>query len=76
MDLPSFLKKSIYIAYAIGSDENGKMVYETPHKINAQTEDVRSMFLQENVGYVPDFDKIVLVPYGEESQFIDKHKSK
>lgn len=72
MDIPSFLKKKIYIAYAIGSNNKGKVEYEQPHIINAQTEDIKSLFLKEDIGYVPDYDRLILIPYGEESQFVDE----
>ena len=71
MAIPSSLLKPIYVAYALG-DNNGKVGHDNPIQIHAQTEDVRSLVLREDVGFVPDYDRLILVPYGEKTQFIDE----
>lgn len=71
MAIPSILSKSIYVAYALGNDGT-KVAYTEPIKIYAQTEDVKSLILREDVGYVKDYDRLILVPYGEKTQFIDE----
>lgn len=71
MAIQSSLLKPIYVAYALG-DENGKIGHEEPIQIYAQIEDVRSLVLREDVGFVPDYDRLILVPYGEMTQFIDE----
>ncbi len=71
MAIPSSLLKPIYVAYALG-DNNGKIVHDEPIKVYAQVEDVKSLVLREDVGFVPDYDRVILVPYGEKTQFIDE----
>jgi hypothetical protein len=71
MAIPSSLLKPIYVAYALG-DNNGKVGHDNPIQIHAQTEDVKSLVLRENVGFVPDYDRLILVPFGEKTQFIDE----
>ena len=71
MAIPSSLLKPIYVAYALGND-GSKVAYEKPIEIHAQIEDVKSLVLRENVGFVPDYDRLILVPYGEKTQFIDE----
>ena len=71
MAIPSSLSKDIYVAYPLG-DDNGKIGYDEPIKIYAQVEDVKSLVLREDVGFVPDYDRLILVPYGEKTQFIDE----
>ena len=71
MAIQSSLLKPIHIAYALGSVD-GKVLYEEPIKVYAQIEDVKSLYLKEDVGFLPDFDRAVLVPYGERTQFIDE----
>ncbi len=66
------LLSTIYISNFIGVDENNNLNYESPKPIFAQTSDVKSLVVREDVGYVPEYDRLVLVPYGEESQFIDE----
>jgi hypothetical protein len=41
-------------------------------KIYAQKEDVRSLVLREDVGVIPDYDRLILVPFGDKTQFIDE----
>ena len=72
MAIPNYLKKPIYIAYAIGSNSNGQVEYDEPFIIYAQTTDVKSLVLREDVGVVPDYDRMILVPYGNLTQFIDE----
>ena len=71
MAIPSSLLKPIYVAYALG-DNNGKVGHDNPIQIHAQIEDVKSLVLREDVGFVPDYDRLILVPYGEKTQFIDE----
>lgn len=71
MAIQTSLLKPIYVAYALGS-ENDKIGYTEPIQVYAQTEDVKSFVLRENVGIIPDYDRLILVPYGEVSQFIDE----
>jgi hypothetical protein len=71
MAVQSSLLKPIYVAYALG-DNNGKVAHDEPIKVYAQIEDVRSLVLREDVGFVPDYDRLILVPYGEKTQFIDE----
>ena len=71
MAVQSSLLKPIYVAYALG-DIGGKMIYDEPKKVYAQVEDVKSLVLREDVGFVPDYDRLILVPYGEKTQFIDE----
>lgn len=65
------LLSEIYIAYALGLNANNKLEYENPKIINAQKTDVKSLVAREDIGYVPEYDRLLLVPYGEESQFIN-----
>lgn len=71
MAVQSSLLKPIYVAYALG-DIGGKVAHDKPIKIYAQVEDVKSLVLREDVGFVPDYDRLILVPYGEKTQFIDE----
>jgi hypothetical protein len=71
MAVQSSLLKPIYVAYALG-DNNGKVAHDEPIKVYAQIEDVKSLVLREDVGFVPDYDRLILVPYGEKTQFIDE----
>lgn len=71
MAIPSALLKGIYVAYSLGN-EGKELGYTEPIKIYAQTEDVRSLVLREVVGVIPDYDRLILVPYGENTQFIDE----
>ena len=72
MAIPSALLKSLYVAYAKGTTFDGKLEYSEPIKIYAQTEDVKSLVLREDVGYIPDYDRLILVPLGEKTQYIDE----
>lgn len=71
MAIPSALLKGIYVAYSLGN-EGKELGYTEPIKIYAQTENVRSLVLREVVGVIPDYDRLILVPYGENTQFIDE----
>jgi hypothetical protein len=71
MAIASSLLKPIYVAYALG-ESNGKVGHDEPIQIYAQIEDVKSLVLREDVGFVPDYDRVILVPYGEKTQFIDE----
>ena len=71
MAIQSSLLKPIYVAYALG-DNNGKVGHDEPIEIHAQIDDVKSLVLREDVGFVPDYDRLILVPYGEKTQFIDE----
>jgi hypothetical protein len=71
MAIPSSLLKPIYVAYALGNSGD-KVGHEEPIRIHAQIEDVKSLVLREDVGFVPDYDRLILVPYGEKTQFIDE----
>ena len=71
MAIQSSLLKPIYIAYVLG-DIGGKVIHDEPIKVYAQVEDVKSLVLREDVGFVPDYDRLILVPYGEKTQFIDE----
>ena len=72
MAIPSALLKPLYVAYTLGNAQDGKLGYTEPIKIYAQTEDVKSLVLREDVGYVPDYDRLILVPLGEKTQYIDE----
>ena len=72
MAIASSLLKPLYVAYALGNEGDNKIGYTEPIKIYAQTEDVRSLVLREDVGFIPDYDRLILVPYGENTQFIDE----
>ena len=71
MDIPSVLKKPIYVAYAIGSID-GKIEYSEPTLIYAQTENVNLSVIRSDLGIVPNYDRTILIPYTEKSQFIDE----
>ena len=71
MNIPSVFKKPIYVAYAIGSID-GKIEYSEPTLIYAQTENVNSVIVRSDLGIVPNYDRTILVPFGEKSQFIDE----
>lgn len=71
MAIQSSLLKPIYVAYCLG-DIGGKLIHDEPKKVYAQIEDVKSLVLRENVGYIPDYDRLIIVPYGEKTQFIDE----
>ena len=71
MVMQTSLLKPIFVAYALGN-EGDKIGYAEPIKIYAQTEDVKSLILRENVGIIPDYDRLILVPYGANTQFIDE----
>ena len=71
MAVQSSLLKPIYVAYVLG-DIGGKVIHDEPIKVYAQIEDVKSLVLREDVGFVPDYDRLILVPYGEKTQFIDE----
>ena len=71
MAVQSSLLKPIYIAYCLG-DIGGKLIHDEPKQVYAQIEDVKSLVLREDVGYIPDYDRVILVPYGERTQFIDE----
>jgi hypothetical protein len=72
MAIQSSLLKPIYVAYALGTDSDKKISYDEPIKIYAQIEDVKSLITRDNVGIVPDYDRLILVPYGEKTKFIDE----
>ena len=69
--MQSSLLKPIYVSYALG-DIDGKVIHDEPHKVYAQIEDVKSLVMREDVGYVPDYDRLITIPYGEKTQFIDE----
>lgn len=71
MAIQSSLLKPIHVAYCLG-DIGGKLIHDEPKKVYAQIEDVKSLVLRENVGYILDYDRLILVPYGEKTQFIDE----
>jgi hypothetical protein len=71
MAIASSLLKPIYVAYALG-ESNGKVGHDEPIQSYAQIEDVKSLVLREDVGFVTDYDRVILVPYGEKTQFIDE----
>lgn len=71
MTIPSALLKRLYVAYALGNEGN-KIGYTEPIQIYAQTEDVKSLVLREDVGVIPDYDRLILVPFGEKTQYIDE----
>lgn len=71
MAIQTSLLKPIYVAYALGS-VGDKIGHTEPIQIYAQTEDIKSLVLRESVGIIPDYDRLILVPYGEKSQFIDE----
>ena len=71
MAIPSALLKPIYVAYALGGDGN-KVAYDEPIRVHAQIDDVKSSVVRKNVGFIPDYDRLILVPFGEKTQFIDE----
>lgn len=71
MAMQSSVLKPIYIAYALGSNGN-KVEYEEPIKVYAQTEDVRSAVMRDDAGIIENYDRLILVPYGGKTQFIDE----
>lgn len=71
MAVASSLLKPIYVAYALGSDGT-KVIYENPMRIYAQIEDVKASIMREDVGIVESYDRLILVPYGEKTQYIDE----
>lgn len=71
MAIASSLLKPIYVSYVLG-ESNGKIGYDEPIKIYAQIEDVKALVLRENVGIIANYDRLILVPYGEKTQFIDE----
>ena len=71
MAIPSSLLKPIYVAFALGNDGN-KVEHDKPIVIHAQVEDVKALISREDVGFVPNYDRLILVPYGEKTQFIDE----
>ena len=71
MAIQSSLLKPIHVAYCLG-DIGGKLIHDEPKKVYAQIEDVKSLVLRENVGYILDYDRLIIVPYGEKTQFIDE----
>lgn len=71
MSMQHNLLKPIYFAYSLGTVD-GKLEYSNPIKIYAQIEDVRSLVLREDVGVVPDYDRLITVPYGEKSRYLDE----
>lgn len=71
MAIQSSLLKPIHVAYCLG-DIGGKLIHDEPKKVYAQIEDVKSLVFRENVGYILDYDRLIIVPYGEKTQFIDE----
>lgn len=71
MMIPSSLLKPIYIAYALG-EENGKVQYDKPLIAYAQLEEIGSTVTRENVGILPDYDRVILMPFGSSIQFINE----
>ena len=71
MAIPSSLLKPIYVAYALGNDGN-KVEHDEPIRVHAQVDDVESIVSRETVGFVPNYDRLVLLPYGEKTKFIDE----
>ena len=71
MAIPSSLLKPIYVAYALGSDGNS-VEHDEPIRIHAQIENVSSSILREDVGFVPNYDRLILVPYGDKTKYIDE----
>lgn len=69
--IPSSLLKSLYVSYALGNDGE-KVCYTEPIQIYAQTENVEGVVLREEVGLTTTYDRLILVPFGEKTQFIDK----
>ena len=72
MAIQSSLLKPIYVAFALGENSDGKMGYDNPTQLYAQIDDVKSVVARETVGIVPEYDRLLLVPYGEKAQFIDE----
>ena len=72
MAIQSSLLKPIYVAFALGECGDGKIGYDNPPKVYAQIDDVKSVVAREAVGIVPDYDRLLLVPYGEKTQFINE----
>mgnify|MGYP003302971728 CR=1 FL=1 len=72
MSIQSSLLKPIYVSFSLGNEGDGKIGYSEPIVVYAQTEDVKAYVLRDDVGYVPNYDRYVLVPYGEQSQYIDE----
>ena len=47
-------------------------MYDEPIKGLRTSRRCKSLVLREDVGFVPDYDRLILVPYGEKTQFIDE----
>lgn len=71
MAVPSSLLKPIHVAYALGNDGN-KVAYDEPIRVYAQIEDVKSLVVRNDIGFIPSYDRLILVPYGEKTRFIDE----
>lgn len=64
------LLQPIYIANSLGVSDD-ILVYGKPEKIFAQVGDIKSLLLREDFGTVPNYDRAILVPMGEKTQYIN-----
>lgn len=70
--IANFLLSPIYIAYNLGDNGNNELQYSNPQKVFAQIGDVSSFLVRENVGSMPDYDRVIIVPCGEKTQYINE----
>lgn len=66
------LLRPIYIAYIIGEGDNNEMVYSRPQEVYAQVGDVSSFIVKGEEGIVKDYDRLIIVPCGEKTQYINE----
>lgn len=71
MPIPNNIKQPIYVSFVMGV-ENDKTVYTEPIKIYVQKNDVKSLVTRDDVGIIPDYDRLILVPYGDMSKYINE----
>lgn len=71
MVIPNSIKQPIYVSFVMGI-ENDKTVYTEPIKIYVQKQDVKSLVTRDDVGIIPDYDRVILVPYGDMSKYINE----
>lgn len=70
--IPSCLLETIYISFPIGANLKGELEYCEPIKINAQKNGVTSVVSRETFGIVPQYDRLISVPYGNKSKYINE----
>lgn len=68
--LANTLLSPIYVAFSLGEGSDD-LSYSKPQVIYAQVSDVKSLVLREDVGNIPNYDRVVVIPYGEKTQYIN-----